>query len=103
MRVIEIFRQLTFTCRAAAQQGCAGEGLSDKHWSIKFSHALLRTCNKTLPQKKAAREAALSLLSLDGSHFHGVTVKLVALTPVPLGVVTAIFPVTAPVGTFAVS
>src|SRR5260221_13404570 len=34
-------------------------------------------------------------------HPYGVTVKLVALVPVPPGVVTAMGPVTAPVGTSA--
>jgi hypothetical protein len=102
MSDMAIFRQLTFTIglrpsKAVPVKDCR---TSTGH---QFSQVLARTWNKTLPHKKAAPRGGLSLLSPTGSTFHCVTVKLVALMAVPLGVVMAIFPVTAPVGTLAVT
>ncbi len=52
---------------------------------------------------KSGLESVPLLVVPNDSEPHGVTVKLVALMAVPPGVVMAILPVNAPVGTIAVT
>src|ERR1035438_505481 len=56
-----------------------------------------------LPAEKSRPDRRPRALILNDSEDYFVTLKLLALVAVPPGVVTAIFPVTAPVGTVALT
>src|SRR4029077_2164445 len=63
----------------------------------------LEPVTKPVTTPKAALRGGFALLIPHGSEDHGVTVKTVALVAVPPAVVILILPVSAPVGTLAVT